>query len=238
MSAARRIGLLGGMFDPIHCGHLDVASAAERILGLTELIVLPANLPPHRARPLASSYHRFAMTAMAIAGRPGWRALDLELSSPDMSYTASTLRRFHRAGFGATELFFIIGADAFLEIATWHDYPAVLDLAHFAVVSRPGASTDVVFARLPALQTRMIRPSVSSSAIAGASIFLINAKTADVSSTAIRSARLGRQPIAGLVPPAVQQHIEQHGLYEDSPQASSTSDLTLGSQASRLHGQD
>src|SRR5438552_60204 len=120
MKAPRRIGILGGTFDPIHRGHVDVAAAAEQALELTELAVIPANIPPHRPQPLASGYHRFAMAAMAIAGRPAWRVLDVELHDPRLSYSSTTLRRFHADGFAPCELFFITGADAFLEIATWH----------------------------------------------------------------------------------------------------------------------
>src|SRR5947207_10342102 len=155
MTALKRVGLLGGMFDPIHRGHLDVATAAETALDLTELVVVPSNIPPHRPQPVASSHHRFAMAAMAVAGHPAWRVVDLELRKDTPSYTADTLRHFHAIGFAPSELVFITGADAFLEIATWREYPAVLDLAHFAVVSRPGVPVGELSARLPALAPRM-----------------------------------------------------------------------------------
>ena len=136
--SARRIGILGGTFDPIHCGHLDVAEAAQAALGLDRMFVMTANIPPHRPQPAASAYHRFAMVAIAVAGRSGWRAADLELRSDAPSYTSTTLARFHERGYPASELFFVIGADAFAEIGAWHDYPQILDATHFAVVSRPG----------------------------------------------------------------------------------------------------
>ncbi len=112
---ARRIGLLGGTFDPIHCGHLDVADAAQRALQLTRVFVITSNLPPHRPQPYSSAFHRFAMVALAVSDRPDWRATDLELRSDAPSYTSFTLAKFHERGFAATELFFIIGADAFAE---------------------------------------------------------------------------------------------------------------------------
>jgi nicotinate-nucleotide adenylyltransferase len=219
---ARRIGILGGTFDPIHCGHLDVASAAQAALGLTEVLVLPSSIPPHRPKPAASSHHRFAMVAFAVQGRPGWRAGDLELGEVSRSYTTDTLRRLHASGFGPAELFFITGADAFVEIETWRDYPALFDLANFAVVSRRGVSVEEVAARLPALAPQMVRPQdavrIEPDPTHGHDtlIFLIDAKTADVSSTAIRQARAAGASIAGMVPPSVQQHIEQHRLYESA----------------------
>jgi nicotinate-nucleotide adenylyltransferase len=246
MTLSRRIGLLGGMFDPIHCGHLDVGSAAERALNLTAVLLLPSNIPPHRPQPSASSHHRFAMVAMAIAGRRGWRALDLELRQDVPSYTSDTLRHFHANGFDPSELFFITGADAFLDIATWHDYPAVLDLAHFAVVARPRVPVNELPARLPSLAPRMRQAGVvrlegdttDEADPDQACIFLIEAVTADVSSTAIRRARQAHQSIAGSVPLPVQQHIEQHRLYEDPTPPDGAPQGSLASAAGRLHGQD
>ena len=86
----RRIGVFGGTFDPIHCGHIDIGLAAESTLRLTRMFVIPANVSPLRAQPLASSYHRFAMVSFAVASRPGWRAADLELRSETPSYTSGT----------------------------------------------------------------------------------------------------------------------------------------------------
>ena len=206
---ARRIGILGGTFDPIHCGHVDVARAAEEALGLTRVFIVTSNVPPHRAVPAASSYHRFAMVALAVAGRTRWHASDIELKSADASYTATTLRRFHADGYSAGELFFLTGADAFAEIETWRDYPAILDLAQFAVMSRPGFPVGELRSRLPSLVDRAL---------------LIDAPTADVSSTAIRRRIAAGESIAGLVPPGVRQHIEQHGLY--------------ATMSGRVHGED
>ena len=85
-----------------------------------------------------------------MVGRPGWQVLDLEMRAAMRSYTSDTLKSFHADGFRAAELFFIAGADAFVEIATWKDYPGLLDLAHFAVISRPGTPVSQLPARLPA----------------------------------------------------------------------------------------
>ncbi|MGE5246000.1 MAG: nicotinate-nucleotide adenylyltransferase [Betaproteobacteria bacterium] len=235
---ARRIGILGGTFDPIHQGHLDAADAAMRALGLTGLYVMTANIPPHRPQPFASSYHRFAMAALAVAGRAGWRASDMELLEQAPSYTSATLKRFHACGHAASELFFITGADAFAEIATWKDYPAILDAAHFAVVSRAGNPASDLPRRLPGLARRMTAAPGSERPPAGPTIFLIDAATADVSSTAIRRRVAEGQSIAGMVPVAVQQHIEQHGLYTSMTPDRGATDARGGGAAGRLHGQD
>ena len=233
----RRVGILGGTFDPIHFGHLDAGTAAQRALHLDAIFLLPSNLPPHRPQPVASGYHRFAMVALAIGGRPGWRALDLELRAAALSYTSDTLTSLHADGFNATELFFIAGSDAFVEIATWKDYPALLDLAHFAVISRPGAPVAQLPERLPALAARMRSPSHSARPSSSALIFLIDAATTDVSSTAIRRACAAHEPIADMVPAAVQQHLEQHALYQDPATPSESGDGLASRPAGRLHGQ-
>jgi len=206
---ARRIGILGGTFDPIHCGHIDLARAADEALGLTRLFVVASNLPPHRAAPVASSYHRFAMVALALSTRPTWNASDIELRSAEPSYTSTTLKRFHADGYDPAELFFLVGADAFAEIETWRDYPQILGFAQFAVVSRPGFPVGGLRQHLPALADRIVA---------------IDAPTADVSATDIRRRIAAGESIAGLVPPAVRQHIEQHGLYR--------------TMSGRIHGED
>jgi nicotinate-nucleotide adenylyltransferase len=233
----RRIGLFGGTFDPIHCGHIDLAVAAESALDLTEVVLMTANIPPHRPQPAASSYHRFAMVALAIAAHDRWIASDLELGTAVPSFTTGTLQQFHDRGFAATELFFLIGADAFAEIETWKDFPAILDRAHFAVVSRPGFPVAAMRTRLPALAERMSAPSEAATRTAPA-IFLIDAPTAAVSATAIRQRSANGQTIAGLVPPAVRQHIERHGLYAALSADDFRSDARQAPAAGRLHGQD
>ena len=237
-SGARRIGILGGTFDPIHWGHLDAGDVAVSELQLSRLFVITSNVPPHRPQPLASAYHRFAMVALAILDRPSWRAADLELRHDAPSFTSRTLEMFHERGYLSSELFFIIGADAFAEIASWRDYPNILNAAHFAVVSRPGFSVKELPRRLPRLADRMARPPIDEVSQIDPLIILLDAPTANVSSTAIRQQREHGESISGMVPPHVQQHIEHHGLYSSMTPGRRRSDAPQTPAAGRLHGQD
>jgi nicotinate-nucleotide adenylyltransferase len=179
-----RVGILGGTLDPIHRGHIEAAIAARDAFHLAEVLVLPSHVPPHRAtQPAASPFHRFAMTALAVNGVAGLLASDEELRAPGPSYTADTLDRLHARGHDRSQIFFITGADAFAEIATWQRYPEVMDLAHFVVISRPGHQMSDLRARLPALARRM---RADLTVPPDPAIFLLNASTPDVSSTVIR----------------------------------------------------
>src|SRR5918993_3914439 len=118
MNEAVRIGILGGTLDPIPLGHLDAASAAREALSLDRVLIIPSHVPPHRSEPVSSAFHRFAMAALAVNGVDGLAVSDLELAAPGPSYTADTLVRVRQgfAGLPASQIFFIIGADAFAEI--------------------------------------------------------------------------------------------------------------------------
>jgi nicotinate-nucleotide adenylyltransferase len=213
MSASRRLGILGGTFDPIHFGHLDAADAARRSLSLDEVRLIPSCDPPHRPiDPLASAFHRFALVALAMQDDDALRASDLELTRPGPSYTADTLRALGAQGWHPSQLFFILGSDAFAEIATWREFPAVLDAAQFVVIARPGTTLDAAVARTPDLRARLRRPDETSRA-SGTSIFLVEAHTRDVSSSTIRARLAARQRIDDLVPAAVARYVVEHHLY-------------------------
>ncbi len=206
-----RRGLLGGTFDPIHFGHIDVAAAAQQALALDLVEVLPSGVPPHRRPPVARVDDRLAMVRLALEGRAGLAASDLEIHSAGPSYTAATLDRLAATGLDTRLLFFITGADAFREIATWKDYPGLLDRCHFVAVSRPGCAAPSLPAALPGLAGRMLdAPCLLP---ARPSIFLVDAVTAPVSSTEVRRRVASGESIDGLVPAAVATYIRSHGLY-------------------------
>lgn len=218
--------MLGGTFDPIHLGHLALADAAREALAFDRVLLLPSRVPPHRSRqPEASAAHRLAMTAVACAGRPGFEASGLELAREGPSFTADTLRALQAAGHRPPDLFFLIGADAFAEIATWREFPSVLNLAHFVVCSRPGHPLSTLPLGLPELALRLARPhappaepSPDTPNPAATRIHLIDTGTPAVSSTQVRAAARAGRPLAGLVPPDVETYIRRHGLYGAPPE--------------------
>ena len=220
MRAPQRIGVLGGTFDPIHYGHLDAAEAAQHALALDTVLLVPSRVPPHRtAAPQVSEFHRFAMVALAAADHERLLSSDIELMSASPSYTSVTLERLSQAGTAPSNLFFITGADAFTEIASWHDYPAVLGRSHFIVVSRPGCLALALRERLPDLSSRMRQPaeeSVAPGADTAPAIWLVDVQTRNISSSSLRRQLSAGHPVDGLVPAAVSMYIARHGLYADT----------------------
>ena len=200
------LGILGGTFDPVHNGHLAAADAAQQALQLDAVTLIPSHIPPHRHDPVgATGEQRYEMAALAAAGRPGWSASRVEVDRKGPSYTYDTLVELDQTISAGSQFFFILGADAFAEIATWYRYPAVLDLAHFVVVSRPGITLDSLRERVPSAFSR--RPSATTRVI------LVEAATPDISSTDIRRRVRAGEPLDGLVPDPVAAYIRQHRLY-------------------------
>ena len=211
----RRLGVFGGTFDPVHHGHLDAARAARSALGLEEILFVPSKDPPHRPLvPHATAFQRFALTALAINGLDGCRVSDMELVRDGRSYTSDTLRQLHASGWTPRQLFFIVGADAFAEIATWREYPAVIDLAQFVVIARPGTAIEAALSRNPELRPRVGAPAMEPTREGATGIYVVEATTRDVSSTTIRERLAAGQGIDDLVPSAVARHIVAHHLYE------------------------
>jgi nicotinate-nucleotide adenylyltransferase len=205
-------------------------------LHLDEIRLFPSHDPPHRpADPRASAFHRFALVALAIQDRSAWRVSDAELVRQGLSYTVDTLRALQQTGWQRSQIFFILGADAFAEIATWRNFPAVLDEAHFVVVARPGMTLDAAVARTPVLAPRIRTSDDARDASQDTRIFLVEALTRDVSSSEVRSRLAAGRPIDDLVPPPVARHIAAHRLYCPS------SDEHAGNAAGAvgdLHGEE
>ena len=213
MSRPGRLGIVGGTFDPIHWGHLDAAAAAADALALTDVVFVPSHVPPHPPDgPRASAFHRFAMAALATQSVTYACVSDVELARSGPSYSADTLAAFHADGWHASQIYFIIGADAFAEIATWRAYPALLEMCHFVVISRDRTAADVVIARNQQAQDRVSTPA-SSAAATSTTVIPLAADTRPVSATVVRARIAAGADITGLVPQPVATYIARHALY-------------------------
>jgi len=218
----RRIGLFGGTFDPIHLGHLAVARAAKRRFQLDRVFFIPVGHPPHKpASDLPPFEHRFAMVALACAGYPDFEVSLAESGrngdGPRVCYSVDTVRLF-REEFNqpGDQLYFILGADSFLDLRAWKDYDTLLDLCDFIVASRPGFRTDALRQVIPA---QLLAPASSASprprsiALSHSTVFLLDSVESRVSATEVRRRLEHGRSIRGLVPPRVEEYITKQALY-------------------------
>jgi nicotinate-nucleotide adenylyltransferase len=196
---SKRIGLLGGTFDPIHNGHLAAAHAALECARLDQVLFVPAAQPPHRPPAVAGAEQRLEMCRLAIAGDARFAVSDVELTRAGPSYTVDTLAELHSL-FPADELFLILGWDAARLFPTWRRPDAVRSLASIVVVARPGS-------RAPE------KADLGPVGLEGDGVSICLEPTPDLSASEIRRAVGAGEPITGQVPPAVEQYIAAHGLY-------------------------
>ena len=214
MTAVARLGLFGGTFDPIHVGHLDVAEAARAAVLLPRVCLIPSGSPPHRfGGPQASAQDRMAMVRLAVKERAGFDASDSEMLRPGQSYTVDTLQEFHRHGWAPSQLFFIMGADAFADLATWRAFPEVMAAAHFVVVRRPGTGWPVPITEHPAVRSRLCTPDTMRPDASETAIIHVEAHTRDVAASTIRQYVAAGKSIDDWVPPLVAEYIAEHYLY-------------------------
>ncbi|MED5610689.1 nicotinate-nucleotide adenylyltransferase [Pseudomonas delhiensis] len=211
----RRIGLFGGTFDPVHIGHLRSALETAELLGLDELRLLPAARPPHRGAPQVSAQQRLAMVELAVAGVAPLTVDARELARDKPSYTIDTLESL-RAELGSeVQLFLMVGWDAFCGLPGWHRWDELLQHCHMLVLQRPDADVEAPEALRDLLAARSVADPNALSGAAGQVTFIWQTPLA-VSATQIRALLAqGRSP-RFLVPDAVLNYIEAHGLYRAS----------------------
>lgn len=204
------VGILGGTFDPIHYGHLRPAQAAQRALALGEVRLIPAAVPPHRRAPVASAAQRLHMAQLAVQDFPGFGVDDREVRRGGPSYTVPTMESL-RAELSQCSLCLLIGADAFRDIETWHQWTRLLELAHLVVMQRPGWAFPEP---LPAWAIpRLSRdPRELISQTAGRIYFQATAPQ-DISATRLRAAIAHGESVDGYLPPVVWDYIRQNRIY-------------------------
>ena len=212
------IGIFGGTFDPIHLGHLRLAEEMAEAIGLERVLFIPAGQPPHRGAPRTGAAHRLEMVRRAIAGNPRFAADAREVTSPRPSYTVDTLTAL-RAELGKEHpLWLLLGADAFLELPTWHDWRQLFELANIAVAARPGSRALRSNDLKDPLRSEVLKRQVASSAAAGpaGSVQLRQMTPLDISATAIRDTLARHGSARYLLPDAVLDYIHEHQLYTHS----------------------
>jgi nicotinate-nucleotide adenylyltransferase len=212
-----RIGILGGTFDPVHQGHLEVATRVRSLFSLDWVEFIPAYRPPHKlGPPAADAWHRFAMLVLATNEMDGIRVSTIELETLEAAYTIDTIARFKQRWGQEADLYFIIGADSFEDIISWKDYERLLNSCHFAVVSRPGHS--LTAEHLPETVRRRIvdlrERATGAEAASEYQIYLCGEVANPISSTTIRQAVKEGRFVAGIIP-AVHRHIEKYQLYSE-----------------------
>jgi len=210
----RPIGIFGGMFDPIHYGHLRTALELKRVVGLEAVHVVPCANPPHRRDSMADGRLRLEMIEAAVAGEDGFVADDRELKRAGLSYTVDTLASF-RHEYPHRPLCLLLGMDAFLGLPRWHRPQDVLSLAHVVVAHRPGWQMPVTGALGELIAERRVA-DVADLARKNAGGLLVQPVTQlEISSTDLRaSLRAGVDPKC-LVPDSVRQIILDTECYAE-----------------------
>jgi nicotinate-nucleotide adenylyltransferase len=195
MPKKRRLGVMGGTFDPIHNGHLVAASEVQSLLELDEVIFVPTGQPWHKSA-VSSPEHRYLMTVIATAANPTFSVSRVDVDRPGVTFTVDTLRDLAKT-YPDTELFFISGADAIAQILKWKDIDQAWGLARFVAVSRPGHQMEL--------------PESPEGAIVELEVPALS-----ISSTDCRDRVANGKPIWYLVPDGVVQYIGKHRLYRGS----------------------
>jgi len=194
----RRIGVMGGTFDPIHHGHLVAAEVAYNF-DLDEVVFVPTGQPYQKQqqrerREVSPAEDRYLMTVIATASNPRFSVSRVDIDRPGPTYTIDTLKDLRAKAEPQDELFFITGADALAEILTWHDADELFSLAHFVGCTRPGHQ-------------------LSGEGLPEEKVSLVEIPALAISSTECRARVQDGEPVWYLVPDGVVQYIAKRGLY-------------------------
>jgi len=216
---SQSIAIYGGTFDPFHNGHLRMAVEVRESLGLPVLFLIPSARPPHKPHlPVSPAPHRLAMTQAAVAGVEGLEVLDLELRREGPSYSLLTVLEV-RAAHPGSDVLFLIGTDAFSEIATWHRYRELLDACDFLLLPRPGTPQETAIPPGVLLEPEgnhcYSLPGRSYRLPGGRKVLCPVLPVLDISSRSVRDKVKRGKSLRGLVAPEVERYIADHGLYRD-----------------------
>jgi nicotinate-nucleotide adenylyltransferase len=217
-----RLGLFGGSFNPIHAGHLAIARRTREALGLDQILFIPTGNPPHKPDgSLAPAHHRLEMVRLAIGSDPTFAVSDIEIRRPGKSYSIETIRLLQQEHGPKTQLFFLIGLDAFLDLQSWREPAALLNSCSFVVISRPGTSFRSLssLTLLPKLSQALLedldqgRIPQLDVPIGTQHLICLKLPPCDISASDIRTKVKNGLPVANLLPPFVESYIIHHHLY-------------------------
>jgi nicotinate-nucleotide adenylyltransferase len=217
-----KLGLLGGTFNPVHNGHLAIARQAREALALDRVILMPTGEPPHKSETqLAPAPDRYEMVRLAIGSDPHLDLSGIEIHRQGKSYSIDTVRQILQEQGPDTDLWFLIGLDAFLEFPAWREPKALLTLCSFGVISRPGASFRALknLPLLPSLPTKALESLDSDTTsrfeipLGHRRIVCLKLPPCDISASDIRMKLKKGLSVANLLPPPVESYIIQHHLY-------------------------
>ena len=207
-----RIGIMGGMFDPVHIGHIRVASAALQNLQLDQVKLIPCGIPNHRDEALCSSLQRLDMLRLAVREHPGLVVDERELNRPGKSYTYDTLLSL-RVDYPASALFFILGEDAFAALEGWHRWRELFELSHFVIIERPGFDGEPGEALRKELADRLVADCSEMKGIKSGLICRVKGLENPISSSMVREHIARDQALDQLLDPAVIAYLAEHQLY-------------------------
>jgi len=209
----RKTGILGGTFDPVHCGHLELAEAAGKLCGLSEIVLIPAAVPPHKQhKAITPFFHRFAMLTAAVGDYPALHVSSIEQFLPKPSYTIDTLEYLQLHSAGEVELYFIVGADAFMDIQSWKQYRNVLKTCHFIVFTRSGNKNKKLHELFKQLEYTKNDTAWHNNKY-NKFIYTPVHSLPVVSSSNIRKLIARNKAVNKLIPEEVREYIARHELY-------------------------
>jgi nicotinate-nucleotide adenylyltransferase len=222
-----KLGLFGGAFNPIHRCHLQVAEAVRCRLALDTILFIPTGDPPHKpSTDVFPASHRLEMVRLAIAPYPYFQLSDIETRRPAKSYSIDTVREIKATAPPETQLVFILGLDAFLDLPEWRDPDRLLAACDFAVVSRPGsrfaslAKLPFLVSKNPALLERLDRSEGTVAELplsSGRTLWAIAIPPCPISAKDIRNRLNHKQSLENLLPPPVESYILKHLISGGSP---------------------
>ena len=207
------VGLLGGTFDPVHCGHLQLAGKAMEEFGLAQVLFLPTASPPHKmVENVVSFRHRVEMIRLAIKDDARFALLEIESILPAPNYTIDTLSRLLQKSESQKEFVFIIGIDAFLEIHLWKNHNQVLSTIHFIIAERAGYRNDELSDYLKLLKYKKNGNHWYNDGTQK-KIYYLHCDITNISSSEIRQKLTAGESLEEVVPPEVRRYIIEHNLY-------------------------